>query len=303
MIRLGIVDFDSSHSVEFTRRFNHFGIDSEQWVEGAQVVLGCPGASEMSPERIDGFTSDIRECGVSLVNNPTDMIGEIDAVLVLSLCGGVHLEQVRPFLEAGIPAYVDKPFTCSVEDAEKIVELADTNGSFVYGTSALRFSEEVQTFQNMESAYGRLNGVLTYGPAKRAKGNPGLFHYGIHAVELLFTLMGSGIQQVTAATGDNADVVTATWNDGRIAGLRGTRAGATAYGFTAFCDKAVIEQKVSTRFAYRNLCRSIVTTLESQRPVVANEVTLEVVLFIVAALKSEQLNGQPVVIADGKLIE
>lgn len=294
MIRLGIVDFDSSHSVEFTRRFNHVGIDPGQTVEGARVVLGWPGTSEMSPERIAGFTTQLRECGVTLVDEPTEMIGEIDAVLVLSLCGGVHLERVRPFLEAGLPAYVDKPFTCSIDDAEQIVQLAEANDTFVYGTSAMRFSDEVIQFQERETDFGRLNGVLTYGPAKRAEGNPGLFHYGIHAVELLFTLMGTGVESVTATCCDGADVVTGRWRDGRVAGLRGTRTGATAYGFLAFCERGVIDQRVSTRYAYRNLCRSIVETFQSRQAAVANEVTLEVVRFVLATMESERRNGEPV---------
>lgn len=298
MIRLGIVDFDSSHSVEFTRRFNHVVVDSDQTVDGARVVLGWPGTSEMSPERIDGFTTQLRECGVALVDDPRDMIGQIDAVLVLSLCGGVHRERVRPFLKAGIPAYVDKPFSCTVEDAEQIVRLAKANNTFVYGTSALRFSEDVEHFQSRESAHGRLNGVLTYGPAKRAAGNPGLFHYGIHAVELLYALMGAGVERVTALCCDGADVVTGFWSDGRVAGLRGNRAGATAYGFTAFCEQAVIDQRVSSRYAYRNLCRSIVASIESQQPAVANNVTLEIVRFVLAAAESERLKGAPVAIND-----
>jgi hypothetical protein len=228
------------------------------------------------------------------------MIGQIDAVLVLSLCGDVHLERVQPFLEAGIPAYVDKPFACSVEDAEQIVHLAETNGTFVYGTSALRFSEDVKRFQTRESDYGRLNGVLTYGPAKRAAGNPGLFHYGIHAVELLYTLMGTGVERVSAICCKGADIVTGFWSDGRVAGLRGNRAGSTAYGFTAFCEHAVIDQRVSSRYAYRNLCRSIVASMESQEPTIANDVTLEIVRFVLAALESERLNGNPVAIEASK---
>jgi hypothetical protein len=296
MIRLGIVDFDSSHSVEFARRFNHVVVDPDQTVDGARVVLGWPGTSEMSPERIDGFTAQLRDCGVELVDNPEDMIGRIDAVLVLSLCGGVHLDRVRPFLEAGIPAYVDKPFTCSAQDAEEIIRLAGANDTLVYGTSALRFSEDVKRFQSRESVHGRLNGVLVYGPAKRADGNPGLFHYGIHAVELLYTLMGTGVERVTAVCCDGADVVTGSWSDGRVAGLRGNRTGSTAYGFTAFCDQAVIDQRVSSRYAYRNLCRSIVDSIESKQPAVANRETLEVVRFVLAALESERLNGEPVAI-------
>ena len=56
MIRLGIVDFDTSHVVEFTKRLNHVDVDKEQWVEGAKIVVGCPGESLLSPERIPGFT-------------------------------------------------------------------------------------------------------------------------------------------------------------------------------------------------------------------------------------------------------
>ena len=52
MIRLGIVDFDTSHVVAFTQRLNHIEVNEEQWVEGAKIVIGCPGTSIMSPERV-----------------------------------------------------------------------------------------------------------------------------------------------------------------------------------------------------------------------------------------------------------
>ena len=46
MIRIGIVDTDSSHAPEFTQRINHVAIDEEQWVDGARVVAAYPGYSE-----------------------------------------------------------------------------------------------------------------------------------------------------------------------------------------------------------------------------------------------------------------
>jgi virulence factor len=49
MIRLGIVDFDTSHAVEFTKRLNHVDIAEDQWVEGAKVVAGVPGTSKIAP--------------------------------------------------------------------------------------------------------------------------------------------------------------------------------------------------------------------------------------------------------------
>ncbi len=291
MIRLGIVDFDSSHSIEFTRRFNHVGVDRDQYVDGARVVVGCPGTSEMSPERIPIFTKQISECGVELVESPEAMMADIDAVLVLSLCGTVHLQRVRPFLESGIPAFVDKPFACSVFDAREMIRLANEHSIMLFNSSALSFSEEVQQFRSKTSDYGATLGVLSHGPAKRVAGNPGLYHYGIHATEIIFTLMGAGCETVSTAYTEAAEVVTAHWSDGRLATLRGNRQGAAAYGFVAFCENAVLHQMISTRYAYRNLCQEIVKSFETDKPSVDNGFSLEVVKFVSASLESERHDG------------
>ncbi|MGH7199903.1 MAG: Gfo/Idh/MocA family protein [Planctomycetaceae bacterium] len=291
MIRLGLFDFDSSHSIEFTRRLNHVGVDRDQCVDGARVVLGCPGASRIAPERIAGFTRDIETCGVELVERPGEMLGRIDAALVLSLAGDAHLEGVRPFLEAGIPAYVDKPFACRWADASEMIELAAQHGTMVFSSSALRFAEEVRDFQEDTTRYGAMHGCVSYGPAKRDAGNPGLFHYGIHAVELLFALMGRGCTEVATVSTDAAETVTARWSDGRTAVLRGNRAGSTAYGFLAFCEAGVIHQPVSARYAYRNLLREIVRAFETAAPAVDPLDTLEIVSFILASLESERRDG------------
>jgi virulence factor len=240
MMRLGIIDLDSSHSVEFTRRFNHIGVDRDQRVDGAKVVLACPGSSEIAPERIPGFQSEMQTFGVELVSQSHDMIGRIDAALILSLCGAVHLERARPFLEAGIPTFIDKPFTCSLSDANKLVALAEQSQTPMWNASALRFSEQVQSISARRDSLGDVYGAVSYGPAKRADGNPGLFHYGIHAVEVLFQLMGNGCESVTTTWCAGGEVVTGRWSDGRIGTVRGSRNGATSYGFVAFCENAVV---------------------------------------------------------------
>lgn len=207
MLRLGIVDFDSSHSIEFTRRFNHVGVDRDQFVDGARVVAGWPGNSIMAPERIAGFREQVSACGVDIVDTPDALIGRIDAALILSLSGSAHLERARPFLEAGIPTFVDKPFTCNVGDAEEIVRLADKNRTTMFNSSALPFAEEIETFRARAPQIGPLHGVVAYGPAHRAPGNPGLFHYGIHAVSILYSLMGPGCESVAFVGNDGADLV------------------------------------------------------------------------------------------------
>ena len=298
MLRLGIVDFDSSHSIELTRRFNACGIDADQVIDGARVVLGCPGESVMSPERIPGFAAAVQACGVELVSHPPEMLGQIDAVLILSLCGGVHLERVRPFLEAGIPAFVDKPFACGLNDAREIVQLAAARQTLVCSSSASRFADEVTQFQARADLFGKIGGVVVYGPTKRAAGNPGLFHYGIHATETLFALLGPGCVEVTATCSEQADVITGRWNDGRLGTIRGRRDAAVPYGFVAFCERALVPQSISTRYSYRNLGRRIVAGLQAGTPIVPLAETLEIMAFIETALRSETAGGIPVPVDD-----
>ena len=143
MIKLGMLDFDTSHVVEFAKRLNHVDVAKEHWVEGAKIVLGCPGESKLSPERVPGFTAKLKEYGVPLVDKPSDLIGKVDAMLITAVDGSVHWERAKPFLEAGIPCYIDKPFTCSLADAKAIVALAEKKKLPLFSSSALRYATEV----------------------------------------------------------------------------------------------------------------------------------------------------------------
>jgi hypothetical protein len=293
MIRLGMLDFDTSHCVAFTQRFNHDGTDKEQFVDGAKVVIGCPGESKLSPERIEGFTKEMQKLGVPLVDKHEEMIGKVDAMLIESVDGTVHLERAKAFLEAGLPCFIDKPFTCSTADAKKLIALAEKKKVPIFSSSSLRYAPEVVKF-NADKEGGKLIGCVAYSPASLSPipdRNAGLFHYGIHGVEVLYTLMGPGCQRVACVHEKGTDVVTGVWKDGRIATLRGIRDGAAAYGFTAFSEKGVKTVTIGTGVIYRELCKKIVETFEKKEPVLDPAITLEIVAFIESANKSGENHG------------
>jgi virulence factor len=292
MIRLGIVDFDTSHVVAFTQRLNHIEAGEDQWIEGAQVVMGCPGTSLMSPERVPGFTEKMKSYGVPLVDDPTEMIGKVDGVLIESVDGSVHYDRAKPFLEAGIPMFIDKPFTCSLEQAKKLAEMAEKNNVALFSSSSLRYGVEVQEVKEKEAEVGKVIGADAYSPGSLHPRNPGLFNYGIHGLETLYALMGPGCTSVWAISTDGVDVVTGAWNDGRIGTLRATRAGAHSYGFTAFCEKKVVSAAINAGFIYRELLKRIVGMFETgQSPLDIRE-TLEIIAFIEAAMVSARQDGE-----------
>jgi virulence factor len=296
MIRLGIVDFDTSHAVEFTKRLNHIDIAQDQWVEGAKVVAGVPGKSQISPDVIPKNVETLKKYGVAILDDPADLFGKIDAVLVESVDGSVHLERALPFLEKGMPTYVDKPFACSLADAKAMAMLAMEKHIPLMSSSSLRYAPEVVAAKDGKGSVGAIVGVTTYGPSPTHPRNPGLFHYGIHPVEMLFTLMGPGCKRLTCLSEPGAEVTTGVWADGRVASIRGIRAGQQAYGFTVFGSKGVATQGVSTQFIYRELLRKIVGMFETKESPIDLRETLEIVAFIEGAKKSADAGGTPVVI-------
>jgi virulence factor len=293
MIRLGLVDFDTSHVVEFTRRLNHVDIAEDQWVEGARVVAGVPGRSVLAPEKIPGYYATIKKYGVPLFDDPADLFGKVDAVLIESVDGSVHLERARPFLERGMPTYVDKPFACSTADAKAMLDLAARTHAPMMSSSSLRYAPEVVEAKGDGSPAGAIVGAATYGPAPLdPKGrNPGLFHYGIHPVEMLYTLMGPGCRRLTCLKLPDGEVVTGVWADDRLGTVRGIRRGNAAYGFNAFGTKGVASRGVSTTSIYRELLKQIVKMFETKEPPIDPRETLEIVAFIEAALRSAEAGG------------
>ncbi len=297
MIRLGIVDFDTSHAVEFTRRFNHVGVTPDQYVTGARVVMGYPGTSLMAPQRIEQFRPQVAACGVELVDDPASMLGKIDAVLITSLCGAAHLNRARMFLEAGVPTFIDKPFTTNWADAQALVDLSIQYKTLLWHASAMRFTQEIAELQTSLQRIGPLHGVLSFGPAWHGVGNPGLLHYGIHAAEQLFALMGPGCVGLSTLSTSETDVITGQWRDHRIGTLRGGRRGHTAYGVTLFAEQGVLHCLVSTQFAYRNLCQAISDAFTTGHAPVPLTETLEVMQFLLAANASAEQAGAPVELA------
>ena len=145
-----------------------------------------------------------------------------------------------------------------------------------------------------DEVHGKIIGAVAYGPAhlsESEKLNPGLFHYGIHAVEILYTLMGQGCQRVTCSHEKDSSVATGQWADGRLATVRGIRSGKADYGCIVFTEKGVYPLALSTKYIYRELLKRIVELFATKKSPLDIAVTVEIVGFIEAALHSGNNHG------------
>jgi hypothetical protein len=180
-----------------------------------------------------------------------------------------------------------------VADARKIVELAAKKKLPLFSSSSLRFAPELVEYMK-DDKHGKVLGAISYGPAPlsgHSDRNQGLFHYGIHAVEVLYTLMGPGCESVTCTSDKDVDVATGHWKDGRVATVRGIRSGKSDYGAVAFAEKAVQPLAIGTKYIYRELLKKIVETFTTGKPPIDIAVTVEMMGFMEAAFKSANNHG------------
>ena len=298
-LRVGIIGLDTSHVTAFTALLND--PSNPNHVPGARVVAAYKGGSpdiESSATRIDKFTTELQtKWNVELVGSIEELCRKVDAVLLESVDGRPHLEQVRPVLAAGKRVFIDKPFAGSYRDAREIVRLARETGTPFFSTSSLRFVSELQEMKSSDRL-GALLGAFTFSPAPTEPHHPDLFWYGIHGVEMLFTLMGTGCESVTRVNSAGADVVVGRWKDGRIGTFRGIRDGKADYGAIAFGSKGVLPSTVPMKVDYRGLVVEIVRFFRTGVPPVTPEETLEVIAFMEAADLSKSRSGQPVKLSE-----
>jgi predicted dehydrogenase len=292
-LRAGIIGLDTSHVVAFTKLLNDPKAKGD--LAHVRVVAAYPGGSPDIPaskDRIAGYTKTLRDqYKVEVVDSIAALLPKVDVVLLESVDGRPHLEQVKPVLKAGKPVFIDKPVSGSLADAIEIYRLAKKYKVPVFSASSLRFSPGILRMRD-DDKVGQVLGCATYSPCELEKHHPDLFWYGVHGVETLFTIMGTGCQSVVRVHTKDADLVVGTWKDGRIGTFRGIRKGAKGYGAQVFGAKGI--QLSGGYGGYEPLVAEICKFFRTGRPPVSAEETLEIFAFMEAADESKRRGGVPV---------
>jgi hypothetical protein len=287
--RVGIIGLDTSHSVAFTKSL----LRGDAAFKGYKVVAAYPQGSidiVSSTERIPGYTEEVKKMGVEIVNSIAELLEKVDVVLLETNDGRRHLEQALQVFKSGKRIFIDKPIAASLKDAKEIFIAAEKYNVPVFSASSLRFAKGMSEIKN--GSLGKVQGADTYSPLKFEKTHPDLYWYGIHGVEMLFTVMGIGCESVQRIIGVEQEVCIAKWKDGRIGTFRGIKNGKQDYGGTAFGEKGI--STLGPYNGYDPLLIEIINFYETGiSPVDKNE-TLEICAFIEAADLSKKRNGQVV---------
>jgi hypothetical protein len=286
-LRVGIVGLDTSHVIAFTKLFNNPKAEGD--LAGIQVVAGYPGGTDMpaSRDRVVMFTEQLRGMGIEIVGTIPELMSKVD--------GRIHLQEAREIFKSGKPVFIDKPVAGSLADAIAIFELAKRHNVRCFSSSSSRFGDSIRDLLGNKQT-GDILGAMTWGPCSYQSGTPDMFFYGVHGIEALYALMGTGCETVARTKAEKNDQVTGVWGNGRIGTYRGIVQGKSEAGAIVYGSQGIAHSNKAS--GYEPLCRAIGRFFRSGEPPVTPETTIELFAFMEAADESLRQGGKPVALAD-----
>ena len=194
MVRVGIFGSENSHAMAFSRLLNAEG----ETRFGGMRVVAVGGEDEESTRKI------MEECGVPMrAGSPAEMIGHIDAAMVTSRHGGLHLGYAKPFIEAGLTTFVDKPVTCLPSEAVELVEFARARRVPLTGGSSTKLVPEVVAM-GRERAAARTLGGAVWAPVNMKNPYGDFYFYSAHLVEICLEIFGTDPRSAHALARDGS---------------------------------------------------------------------------------------------------
>jgi len=288
--RVGIIGLDTSHSTAFAKALNATNPDPAY--DGYKVVAAYPYGSKdiaSSTSRIPGYIEEVKKYGVEITGSIKDLLSKTDVILLETNDGRLHLQQALEVFKSGKRMFIDKPAAASLSDVIAIYDASKKYKIPVFSASSLRYIKGIESIDKK-----KVLGADTYSPATLEKTHPDFFWYGIHGVETLYTVMGTGCKSVSRVSTPDTDIVVGIWADGRTGTFRGTRTGKHDYGGTVFTQDG---NKILGPYAgYEPLLVDIIKYFKTGEVHVTPEETIEIFAFMEAADESKRQGGKSVLL-------
>ena len=215
MLSLALLQTDSSHAEVY----------QDLAVPDAGVRIAHLWGAD--PER----TAAVARAGVHVCADLEEAISGVDGIMICGRWGDSHRPVAEAALKAKVPVYVDKPFTNSAEEADYLLDLYGEAGVPLFSASPLRFATEIEeaavTLADTDILGGSVTGLGQW-PDFGPKGCE-VYFYGIHAMELVTALFGTGIEAVTTQRGGRLETALLRFPEGQLVALNLLLRGAERY--------------------------------------------------------------------------
>ena len=191
--RIGLIGAENTHADIFSREINlpdEAGVYQYPDCRITMVYGYYPEANQRLAEKYNIGT---------IATGVDEMIGQVDAVVITARDGKYHYEFAKPFVERGIPCFVDKPFTVDPEQAKQLIALAREKKVPLCGGSSVKFDPTIEEMKQFVAEYdGKLFGGSLSAPVVPDSEYSGFFFYASHRVEMTLEVFGYNPKSVSA---------------------------------------------------------------------------------------------------------
>lgn len=218
MIKLGVIGISegNGHPYSWSAIFNGYNQEMAS-ICPYPIIPKYLGEHEFPAEQLTNavvthvWTQDLKEseriAKFSKIENVCSSIEELlvcDAILLARDDAESHFELAEPFLKAGIPVFIDKPFALSLEAANRILN-ACVEPWMVFSCTTLRFAKE---FELTDDPKGSIHTIEAVTPKRWST-------YGVHILEpsLRFIPNRGKLISVERKGGKHYDLIWVFWEN------------------------------------------------------------------------------------------
>ncbi len=194
----------------------------------------------------------------------------------------------KPFLDAGIPIFIDKPLAITSDDLAYFSE-ENRSGKFIMSCSSMRYSSECRAVKTEMADMGNIELVTVVGVKDWTK-------YGIHMLEGLFALLDDPIpESVQHISESGKDIVFIKFQNGILATVHLFMDITATFQLSIFGHNSwqLIEIKNSYSMFKENLIEFVKSVGEG-KPRLAFEKTERIIRTLIAAKESLELDGKTI---------
>lgn len=227
-----------------------------------------------------------------VVNRPEAVIGHVDAVIIATDDGDDHVRRARPFIEAGLPIFIDKPMATNEKDLRQFIQW-HREGHILLSTSGMRYAPEMRLSEEQRNNLGDLRWITSFTCKTWER-------YGIHALEAVSPLLGRGFISVQTQHQPRGDIMQITHQSGVELTIGALHDAYGSFGAVhLYGTRGDLPLKLTdTYHAFRGQLVVFIEMLRTgQRPLPFEE-TVELMAIIIAGKRSREQGGKRITIAD-----
>jgi predicted dehydrogenase len=223
-----------------------------------------------------------------VVDAPENVIGEVDAVIIATDDGNDHVRRARPFIEAGLPVFVDKPLATNVPDLKQFIAW-QAAGAQILSTSGMRYMPELEQVNGRRDEIGEARWITSFTCKTWER-------YGIHALESVCSLLGPGFVSAQTAHQAGSDIVHLRHRSGTQVTLAAIH---DAYGSFGSVHVYGIKGQLAlalkdTHTAFRRQLVAFVDMVRTKRAPIPFTQTVELMTILIAGIRSREQDGRVV---------